>query len=88
MKKLLILVFCVVITNTWIAKGAQVAKQGPVLQASSGWTIEANPESGILKLSHENLGVVLKEIKLNVKNKQGLVTFKSWTAEKKGEKQN
>jgi len=31
--------------------------------------------------------VVLKEIKLNVKNKQGLVTFKSWTAEKKGGKQ-
>ena len=66
---------------------SQTTKQSPVIQSHSGWTIQADPESGVLSLSHESLGEVLKEIRLNIKNKQGLSPVSNWTAVKKGEKQ-
>ena len=37
--------------------------------SSSGWTITADPKAGSLILSHDSLGVLLKEITLNYKNR-------------------
>jgi hypothetical protein len=63
------------------------AAKDQVILSSSGWTIKANPERGVLSLEHDSLGIVMKEIRLNIKSKQGLSPLKDWTAEKKGERQ-
>lgn len=65
----------------------QAAAKDPVTLSSSGWTIKANPEMGVISLAHDSLGLVMKEIRLNLKSKQGLSPLKDWTAEKKGERQ-
>lgn len=65
----------------------QTAAKNPVTLSGSGWTITADPEQGTLSLAHDSLGLVLKEIQLNFKGKQGLSSLKGWTAERKGVKQ-
>ena len=72
-----------------VATGAvyQVGGKDPVTLSGSGWTIMANPELGVLSLAHDSLGLVIKEIQINVKSKNGLRPLKGWTAMKKGERQ-
>ena len=59
----------------------------PVTLSASGWTITADPNQGHLTLYHDSLGIVLKEITLNIKIKNELKPLRKWTAEKKGESQ-
>lgn len=65
----------------------QTALKDTVALSSSGWTITANPELGVLSLAHDSLGLVMKEIRLNLKSKHGLIPLKGWTAEKNREGQ-
>jgi len=65
----------------------QTRLKDPVTLSSFGWTIKANPELGVISLSHDSLGLVMNEIRINVKSKQGLSPLKDWTAEKKGDRQ-
>lgn len=65
----------------------QAATKNPVTLSGSGWTITANPEMGVLSLTHDSLGLVMKEIQINVKTREGLSPMKGWTAMKKGERQ-
>jgi len=65
----------------------QTSLKNPLNLSGSGWTINANPMTGLLSLSHDSLGLVMKDIRLNLKSKQGLIQFKDWTAGKKGENQ-
>ena len=65
----------------------QTAVKDQVTLSSSGWTIKAIPELGVLSLAHDSLGLVMKEIQINVKSTQGLNPLRGWTAKKKGEQQ-
>ncbi len=65
----------------------KASTKDPVTVFCSGWTILVNPELEILSLANDSLGLVIKDIRLNVKNKQGLYPVKDWIAEKKAEKQ-
>lgn len=65
----------------------QTSIKNPVTLSGSGWTINANPMTGVLSLSHDSLGLVMKDIRLNLKSKQSFTQLKDWTAEKKGENQ-
>jgi hypothetical protein len=55
--------------------------------SSSGWRITADLKGGNLILYHDSLGVVLKEITLNIKNGEDTRPLREWSAEKKGENQ-
>jgi hypothetical protein len=50
-----------------------------------GWTITADPESGNIMISHDSLGVLLREIILNRKTSDGLKPIMEWSAEQKGD---
>ncbi len=56
----------------------------PVAITSEGWTISADVQKGILSVSQEKLGTVMKEIRLQLEEGQSFLTLKGWTAEKNG----
>jgi hypothetical protein len=67
---------------------ARMAEPGsPVILYSAGWTITADAERGVLSLSHDSLGIVMKEVRLCYNGEQGLIILKDWAIEKKGEQQ-
>ncbi len=68
-----------------IPANSQINDAKAVTLKSSGWTMTADPGTGLLNLSHDSLGIVLKEIKLNIKNNNELTTLYKWTAGKDGE---
>jgi hypothetical protein len=66
---------------------AQAKTEDKIILSSSGWTLDARPTTGELSITHESLGIVLKEIRINIKSRQGLTLVKDWIAEKKSENQ-
>ena len=59
----------------------------PVTVSTSGWIITANKEQGVITLEQESLGIVLKNIQLNVTGGQGLIALNNWSAEKMNDRQ-
>jgi len=57
----------------------------PVTVSSEGWTVTADGDQGVLSLSRENLGTILKEVRLNLRGQGGLRRLMGWSVEKKGE---
>jgi hypothetical protein len=85
---IVIAIFIVVIPALFLSSAdCQTVSRNPLTLSSSGWTISANPETEVLSLKHDSLGSLLKEIRLNRKNRTGLVPLKNWTVEIKGENQ-
>ena len=54
--------------------------------ASNGWIISADRMAGTLAISHDSLGIVLKDITINSGTSEDPKPVREWTAEKKGEK--
>ncbi|MFQ6071013.1 MAG: hypothetical protein ACE5LC_10900 [Candidatus Aminicenantales bacterium] len=48
---------------------------------STSWTIKANPGKGLLEFSHRKLGIVLKNVKLCLKDKKGISPLTGWKTE-------
>ena len=61
----------------------QARKNSTVTLSASGWTITADPVLEQLIIAHDSLGVVLKEIILNIKNKNDIRPLRGWTVERK-----
>lgn len=55
--------------------------------SGSGWTITADPDAGNLTIYHDSLGIVLKEITLNIISRDDVRPLGKWSAGKKGENQ-
>jgi hypothetical protein len=80
-KQLIKILFTVVIIYLFASEAVcQTSFKKPVTLSGSGWTINADPENGVLNLSHDSLGLIIKDIRLNVKSKQSLNQLKDWTA--------
>lgn len=62
----------------------QISSKKTVTYSGSGWTLDADQETGVLSLSHDRLGLIIKDIRLNLKSKQSLVELKDLTIEKNG----
>jgi hypothetical protein len=62
--------------------GKAPASGSAVSVASCGWTVTANGEQGIISIEHDSLGIVLKDMRLNINDGQGLTALKGWSAEK------
>src|ERR1700716_2370584 len=75
---LAIVVSTLVVVATGIAR-AEV----PVVISDQGWTITASRERGVLSLSHESLGPVLQNIRLNLQDSDGpgLLPMTGWSVE-------
>jgi hypothetical protein len=71
-----------------LAVGGVVAEAGPPLALTQdGWTVTADGERGLLAVSHDRLGAVLQNARLNLRGEQGLVAWTSWSVEKSGTRQ-
>jgi hypothetical protein len=67
-----------------VAAGA--AQTGnPVSVTSAGWTVAADGEQGVLSITHDKLGTVMKDARLNLQDEHGLRPLKNWSVEKQGE---
>ena len=64
---------------------AQAGNQVSVTQ--DGWTVSADGEHGKLTVTHETLGTVLEDVRLNLQGERGLSPLKNWSVAKKGETQ-
>ena len=71
-----------------LAVGGVVAEAGPPVGVTQdGWTVTADGERGLLTVSHERLGTMLQNARLNLRGEQGLVPWTSWSVEKAGTRQ-
>jgi hypothetical protein len=81
MRKLFSLVIAIGLT---LAAG-QAQTKPPVSISSEGWTVAADGELGVLSISYDKLGIILKNVRLNLPQERGLHQFKNWSVEKKGD---
>lgn len=70
-----------------VLAAAQTLWAKPVTIANSGWTISADDALGQLTISHDTLGVVLQNVQLNLRSRDGLIPARAWTVEVTGENQ-
>jgi hypothetical protein len=75
-----VLVF-VTLPNAWAQAPSQISV------AQDGWTIVADSERGVLSVSHDKLGILMKDLRLHLRGDEGLTLLKSWSAEKRGDRQ-
>jgi hypothetical protein len=54
----------------------------PVSLAAEGWTVTADPRNAVLSVTHEKLGTLLRDVRLNMRDSRGLHPLKEWTATK------
>src|SRR5215472_12758507 len=67
--------------------GVWAQAETPISVADDGWTVTADGEKGVLTFTRDNLGVVMKDVPLNLPGAHGLRLLKRWTATKTGLKQ-
>lgn len=58
----------------------------PITMEAEGWTITADKEHSVLTVSHENLGTILKQVRLNLRDGRGLRRLEGWSIDKNAEK--
>jgi hypothetical protein len=63
------------------------AAEAPLTLAREGWTLTADGERGLLTVSHDRLGAVLQDVRLNLRSTDGLRPWTRWSVEKTGTRQ-
>jgi hypothetical protein len=77
--------FSLVIAVGLAVAGGRAQKGNPVSATSDGWTVIANGEQGVLTISYDTLGTILKNARLSLQEVRGVHQFLNWSVEKKGE---
>jgi hypothetical protein len=67
-----------------IAVGTAKAEE-PIAISSQGWSIAADRDRGVLSFTHENLGLVMKNIRLNLQGEHELLPLTGWSVEETGQ---
>ncbi|MGD0011166.1 MAG: hypothetical protein ABSE93_21830 [Terriglobia bacterium] len=83
MRRLLSLVTSIVLTV------AVTSAQGvnSISVSRDGWTVNADGEQEVLRITQDKLGMVMKDARLNLQGENGLRRLRKWVVEKKGENQ-
>src|SRR5215467_4898350 len=63
-----------------IALAAPILWATPVTLSHSGWTITADPEAAQLTITHNRVGVILQNVKLQQMCPAGLMSAEHWFA--------
>jgi hypothetical protein len=71
-----------------LTTAAACAETGePVKVAFEGWTVTADGAKGVLDIAHDTIGTLMRDVRLNLQETNGLRHLKNWSVEKKGEHQ-
>jgi hypothetical protein len=62
----------IAVTTLELIVGCAAKAQAPVAASDQGWTITVSPELGTLSISQERLGLVLQNVRLNLRGEHGL----------------
>lgn len=54
----------------------------PVTVTSEGWTVTADGEQGVLSITRDNLGTLMKGVRLNLQGEHGPRQLNNWSVEK------
>jgi hypothetical protein len=68
------------------AAGGAAEAQAPVTLVRDGWTVTADGGRGLLTVSHDRLGTVLQDVRLNLRGEQGFAPWTSFATERKGDR--
>jgi hypothetical protein len=60
----------------------QAQSSSPVAIAAEGWMVTADPQHAMLSVTHEKLGTLLRDARLNVRDSHGVHPLKEWTVAK------
>ena len=58
----------------------------PLTVSSEGWTVTGDGQQRVISISYENLGTVLKDVRLNLRGQDGLQQLKGWSVGKVGKR--
>jgi hypothetical protein len=61
-----------------IVGGGSAETGSPLVLTQDGWTVTADGERGLLTVSHDRLGTVLENVRLNHPGERGLVPWASF----------
>jgi hypothetical protein len=73
------------IALTVAASSARTANSVSI--SSGGWTVTADAAQGVLGIAYDNLGTVLKNVRLNLQAEGGPRALKDWSLETEGANQ-
>ncbi len=59
----------------------------PIAVSSGGWTVTCEGQQGVISIAYGNLGTILKDVRLNLRDRDGLRQLKGWSVAKVGEKE-
>jgi hypothetical protein len=79
--------FSVMIMVALAAATTSARPPSPVSVSGSGWTVMADVDQSVLSITHDNLGTVIKNVRLNLQGERDLLRLKSWSVERKAEDQ-
>jgi len=79
--------FRLLVLISLIALEGTLKADNPITVTSEGWSVSVDGAQHTLSISHETLGAVLTDVRLNLKNERGLQPLANWTVEKKGQTQ-
>jgi len=66
---------------------ASAQTPGPLSVSSDSWTVSADGARAVFTITHDKLGTVLRDARLNLRGERGLHAWKNWSVEKTGENQ-
>lgn len=72
-------------STAWLLLAAALLpaqSNSPVSLAAEGWTVTVDPQRAVLSVTHEKLGALLSDARLNVRDSQGVHPLKGWTVAK------
>lgn len=75
--------FAATIVVALVAATTLARAENTVSISSNGWTVTVDAGQGVLSVAHDNLGTVLKNVRLNLQGERNLLRLKSWSVEKK-----
>jgi hypothetical protein len=75
--------FLVMILGALAAATVSARPGNPVSVSSNGWTVTADADSSVLIIMYDNLGTVVKDVRLNLQGERDLLRLKHWSVEKK-----
>ncbi len=74
--------FLSMVLISWIAVGEPAKADNPIEIAGEGWVVSFQEAQHTLSISHETLGAVLTDVRLNLRSERGLNPLTNWSVEK------